>query len=61
ILEEAVAEVEARLGSQGRVLIRKSGTEPLIRVMIEGQDQEEIQAYANELVALIDQLSRGEG
>ncbi len=61
ILQEAVAQVEARLGSRGRVLIRKSGTEPLIRVMIEGQDQEEIQAYAHELVALIDRLSRGEG
>ncbi len=38
-MKAAVSEVEAELGSKGRVLLRKSGTEPLIRVMVEGEDE----------------------
>jgi phosphoglucosamine mutase len=41
--------VESRLAGNGRLLIRYSGTEPLLRIMIEGQDQREISAWANEI------------
>lgn len=46
-------QVEARLAGQGRLLIRYSGTEPLLRVMIEGGDQQEIQAWAAEIVRAV--------
>ena len=38
--------ISSALGDNGRVLIRKSGTEPLIRIMVEGQDQSEIETLA---------------
>jgi len=41
--------VESRLAGKGRLLIRYSGTEPLLRIMIEGQDQREIVAWAEEI------------
>lgn len=49
-LKKAVADVEQLLGDSGRVLLRASGTEPLIRVMVEGQNQEKVTEYANHLV-----------
>ncbi len=42
-------EVERRLGANGRLVVRYSGTEPLLRVMIEGQDQQQITAWATEI------------
>ncbi len=53
---EAVRLTGEKLGEAGRLLIRKSGTEPLIRIMIEGQDQEEISGYAARLQEIIEQL-----
>ncbi len=53
---EAVRLTEEALGKAGRLLIRKSGTEPLIRIMIEGQDQEEISDFATDLQKVIGQL-----
>lgn len=44
-LAEAIAQVEAELGSNGRVLIRPSGTEPVIRVMVEAETDELCQKY----------------
>jgi phosphoglucosamine mutase len=44
-----MAAVESRLAGNGRLLIRYSGTEPLLRIMIEGQDQQEISAWAEEI------------
>lgn len=48
-------ELEAHFMGEGRVLIRPSGTEPLVRVMIEGRDQEYITAKAVELVGIIEE------
>ena len=50
---ERIGEVESRLGDSGRVLIRYSGTEPLMRIMLEGQDQGEINEMANEIAQLV--------
>ena len=50
----AIEELEARFAGAGRVLIRPSGTEPLVRVMIEGDDQELIEQEAKKLAALIE-------
>ena len=52
-IAEAIARVEARVAGQGRVLIRYSGTEPLLRVMIEGRKEDEIKAWAQEIVDVV--------
>ena len=49
----AMQQVEERLAGNGRLLVRYSGTEPLLRVMIEGTDQSEIQAWAAGIVAVV--------
>ncbi|WP_448586879.1 phosphoglucosamine mutase [Thermaurantiacus sp.] len=56
-LDQAIRAAEARLGGAGRLLIRKSGTEPVIRVMAEGEDETLVAAIADELAALIATLS----
>ena len=48
-LAEAVKEAEAALGEEGRVLIRPSGTEPLLRIMLEGRDVDLINQWAHRL------------
>jgi phosphoglucosamine mutase len=45
----AIARVEAALAGRGRVLVRYSGTEPLLRIMIEGEDQASVQMWAEEI------------
>lgn len=52
-VKEVIAQVEAELHGQGRVLIRKSGTEPLIRVMVEGREQAQVQEYAERIAAAV--------
>jgi phosphoglucosamine mutase len=50
---DAVAKLEKRLGDEGRVVLRASGTEPVIRVMIEGRDEAQTQAWATELADVV--------
>ena len=58
---EAVRAAEAALGSSGRLLIRPSGTEPLIRVMAEGEDAAAIGQIVDGLCAVIADAARGRG
>ena len=53
VIVEAIRELEAKFAGEGRVLVRPSGTEPLVRVMIEGKDQQIIQEEAQKLASLI--------
>ena len=48
-----IEELEEKFAGEGRVLIRPSGTEPLVRVMIEGKDQKVIEEEARKLADLI--------
>jgi phosphoglucosamine mutase len=49
-VKQAIAAAEARLGAGGRVLVRKSGTEPLIRVMAEGDDSELVRTVIDQII-----------
>jgi phosphoglucosamine mutase len=51
----AIARVETRVAGQGRLLVRYSGTEPLLRVMLEGKRQDEIHGWAQEIVDVVKQ------
>ena len=52
-MQKAVAAVTEKLGDTGRILVRESGTEPVIRVMVEAPDQEICQKYVDEVVNVI--------
>lgn len=52
-IAEAIEQLTAKFAGEGRVLIRPSGTEPLVRVMIEGKDQKQIEVEARKLADLI--------
>ena len=52
---DAIGRVEARVAGHGRLLVRYSGTEPLLRVMLEGRDEHEIRAWAQEIVDVVKQ------
>jgi phosphoglucosamine mutase len=51
---EAIAAVEAELGDNGRVLLRPSGTEPVVRVMVEGRDAEQVERLCRSLAASVE-------
>ena len=57
--QEALSRAEKKLGNRGRILVRPSGTEPVIRVMTEGEDKEEISTIALELCDVIRRADRG--
>lgn len=54
-IKKAIASAEKELGEEGRVLVRVSGTEPLIRVMLEGRDEEKIQGLAKEIAQVVEE------
>ena len=56
-VNEAVKKVEDQLGDAGRVLLRASGTEPLIRVMVEGLDTTTVQACAEQIAKAVEQAA----
>lgn len=55
-VKEACERVTQAMGGRGRVLLRKSGTEPLVRVMVEGDDEKVVRGYADELARLVSEV-----
>jgi len=55
-LDSAIAAAESQLGERGRVLLRPSGTEPLVRVMVEGEDRAQVEQLCAELAAQVEQI-----
>jgi len=53
VLERAIREQERRLGGEGRILVRPSGTEPLVRVMAEGRDMAKLREVVDQLTAAV--------
>jgi phosphoglucosamine mutase len=54
-ISSAVRAAESKLAGNGRVLLRPSGTEPLVRVMVEGQDMTQVKALADEIAEVVKQ------
>ena len=52
-VQDSIKEAERKLAASGRLLVRKSGTEPLIRVMAEGEDEQMVRDVVRELVSAI--------
>ena len=56
-VKRAIADTEQALAGSGRLLVRKSGTEPTVRVMLEGDNQERIEVMAAELCQIIQRVA----
>ena len=56
-VQEAIRDAEAQLADKGRVLLRLSGTENLLRVMVEGQDAQLVEKVVNELAQVVENVS----
>ena len=53
VLKSAIEDAEKKLADKGRILVRASGTEPLIRVMVEGEDRQLVESLADELITVV--------
>ena len=53
-VQAAMAEVETKLAGNGRILLRPSGTEPLVRVMVEGKDPQQVESLCRELADVVE-------
>lgn len=54
-----IEDIEGKLKDEGRILIRYSGTEPLLRIMIEGQDKYQITGWAKEIAEVVEKQIGG--
>jgi phosphoglucosamine mutase len=57
LVKDAVSAVESQLGESGRVVLRPSGTEPVVRVMVEGIDAGEVKACAEQIAASVEKVA----
>ena len=57
IVKAAIAEAEQRLNGAGRILVRASGTEPLIRIMAEGDDERMVKAVVNAIASAVEEAA----
>lgn len=58
LVSETVQHVESALGDRGRVVLRPSGTEPLVRIMVEGDNPEEIKAHATSIAHSVENIGK---
>ncbi|KAF7786900.1 hypothetical protein PRUB_a3712 [Pseudoalteromonas rubra] len=56
-VQQAVRDVEAELGDKGRVLLRKSGTEPVVRVMVEAEQEKQVIDFATKIAQVVESVS----